>query len=428
MLNDSYKEYIDSLDFNKLKEIYEGIDKNNFPGEYEYVKNRILSFTEFSEEQNSDHIDLKDTTEKITIRKSLKETVKLLTPQKDYFVTPIIVYLNFLIFFVMVLNGVKPLNPSIESLIYWGGNLRALTLNGQYWRLLTNIFLHGGIFHLLLNTYALLNIGGFIETRFGNRKFLFIYIITGIFASLASISINDNIVSIGASGAIFGMYGLFLSLLFSKNFDISKETKKKLIPSVLVFIGYNLFYGFTEKGIDNAAHIGGLISGIIIGFSYYPAFKAPQKSKLISLIIIIILIAVIFAAPSFVPNKLGEFYLAMNKFNKNEQKALWLFSLDFSNMSLNELESYNERIKTEGIDLWKANLNLLESLTNLPTHLTEQINILKEYCYLRIEFCEKLLSLQLNPQQFNKKDLEDIIIRIGSKMQEYFNIVNLKNE
>jgi rhomboid protease GluP len=146
----------------------------------------------------------------------------------------------------MAISGVHPIEPSVESLIVWGGNLREITLGGQPWRLLTSVFLHGGLFHLLLNMYALLHIGGLLESKFGKNRYLFTYIATGLFASIASILVNDNIVSIGASGAIFGMYGLFLSLLILKVLDIPKESRNNLISSILFFIGYNLFYGFTR--------------------------------------------------------------------------------------------------------------------------------------------------------------------------------------
>lgn len=144
----------------------------------------------------------------------------------------------------------------------WGANFGPLTKNGEWWRLLTCTFLHGGIMHLFTNMYGLLFVGIFLEPLLGRKYFLIIYLVNGILASLASLFWHDTTVSIGASGAIFGMYGLFISFMLFKIF--TPEFSKAFLLSTLVFVGINLLMGLTG-GIDNAAHIGGLISGFIIG-------------------------------------------------------------------------------------------------------------------------------------------------------------------
>lgn len=353
---------------------------------------------------------------KVDRKKALKQTIELLKPSKDYLFTPIIVYLNVLIFLLMAISGVHPLEPSVESLIAWGGNLREITLNGQPWRLLTNVFLHGGIFHLLLNMYALLHIGGLLESKFGKSRYLFTYIATGIFASIASISFNDNIVSIGASGAIFGMYGLFLSFLILKVLDIPKESRNNLISSILFFIGYNLFYGFTKEGIDNAAHIGGLMSGFVIGFVYFPSFKQPKYSKFIASGLCVILIVSVFIMPKVYVSKIGEFQTAMKEFSVIEEKALWMYREDLSYIPEDKIQHYYDKLRNEGIDLWQDNLDLLSNLTDLPPYLQERVDLLNKYCDLRIQSCETMQYLlkynrpsdQLKIEEINK-GIEKII-------------------
>ena len=140
---------------------------------------------------------------------------------------------------------------------------RPSTTNGEWWRLLTNSFLHGGLMHLLGNMYGLLFVGLFLEPKLGKTKYAVIYLTTGIIASTASLYFNEPIVSIGASGAIFGLYGVFLALIMTKVFP--KDFSKAFLTSTLIFIGYNLLMGFAGTRIDNAAHIGGLVSGFIIG-------------------------------------------------------------------------------------------------------------------------------------------------------------------
>lgn len=370
---------------------------------------------ELIENERNAQIEKKE--KKVERKKAFKETIELLKPTKEYFYTPILVYLNVVIFIIMVLNGVHPFEPSVESLIQWGGNLRAITLNGQSWRLLTNVFLHGGLFHLLFNMYALIYVGGLIEKKFGKHRFILVYIITGVLASIASISYNENIVSIGASGAIFGIYGLFLALLISKNYRIPEESRQNLISSILMFIGYNLFYGLTKEGIDNAAHIGGLVSGFIIGFAYSPSFREPKYSKFISSGLVVISLIVVFLMPKFINNPAGEFQNMIAEFTNNENKALWMYREKISNSS-EKNQYYYDRLQTEGVELWDKNLKLLGSLSNLPPYLKERVDILTEYCNLRIESCKIMQSLIKYNNASDQETLKNINLKIESEINK----------
>jgi rhomboid protease GluP len=265
--------------------------------------------------------------------------------------------------------------------------------------------------------YALLYVGGLLEKKFGKHRFLLVYIITGIFASIASISYNENIVSIGASGAIFGIYGLFVALLISKNYRIPEESRQNLISSILIFIGYNLFYGFTKEGIDNAAHIGGLVSGFIIGFAYYPAFRVPRYSKFISSGLIVVSLIVVFLMPKFIYNPAGEFQNVITEFTNNENKALWMYRETISN-SPEKNQYYYDRLKNEGIELWDNNLKLLNSLSNLPPYLKERVDILTDYCNLRIESCRTMQSLIKYNNASDQEKLKNINILIESKINK----------
>lgn len=232
-------------------------------------------------------------------KKTFSETVKSIVPSQSYFITPIIIYINVLIYVLMFFSGFNPFESSIETLIYWGGNLRELTLNGQQWRLLSNIFIHDGLIHLIFNTYTLLFIGKELETNLGKKNFLFSYIITGIFASLSSIFFNVNIVSIGSSGAVFGMYGIITVLLFKKSFILAKDRKKSYVNSIFYILIYNVINGFKYQGIDNAAHIGGYLCGVILGLTFY---NSPKYSTWRSLVIAVIIILLISNMPMIISN------------------------------------------------------------------------------------------------------------------------------
>lgn len=191
-----------------------------------------------------------------------KEILEFFIPKKGFFVTPIIIELNLLIYMAMVISGLGLVSFKGSDLLNWGANFRPLTTDGQWWRLLTSTFLHGGLMHILANMYGLIFVGIFLEPLLGAKKYAFVYLLTGILASVASIWWYDATVSVGASGAIFGLYGFFLACLLLKVFP--PDFGKAFLASTLVFVGFNLLMGFTG-GIDNAAHIGGLLSGFILG-------------------------------------------------------------------------------------------------------------------------------------------------------------------
>lgn len=192
----------------------------------------------------------------------IKEMLYFFIPKEGFYITPILININLLVFIVMIIAGFGFVSFKGEDLLNWGANYRPATTDGQWWRLLTNTFMHGGLMHILANMYGLLFVGIFLEPLLGKTKYLFIYLTTGILASVASIWWYDATVSVGASGAIFGLYGFFLATLLLKVFP--PDFGKAFLTSTLVFVGFNLLMGFTG-GIDNAAHIGGLVSGFIIG-------------------------------------------------------------------------------------------------------------------------------------------------------------------
>jgi membrane associated rhomboid family serine protease len=221
-----------------------------------------------------------------------REKYGALVPSKSYLITPLLVYLNALVFVVMVVAGVSPLHPTGQDLYMWGGNLRPAVAAGEWWRLLTYMVLHGGGMHLLMNTYALLYIGMFLEPLLGKTRFAAAYIFTGICAGLLSMVMHTDTVSVGASGAIFGMYGVYLSVLTTSH--IQRSMRRTMLRSILFFVVFNLIYGL-QGNTDNAAHVGGLLSGIIIGYIYYPgmAAKASVRSQVVVTAAIAALVAVV---------------------------------------------------------------------------------------------------------------------------------------
>ena len=191
-------------------------------------------------------------------------------PRKGFMATPILIDLNILVFIVMIASGVGIMSPSTLSLLKWGADFGPLTLTGDWWRAVTCNFIHIGAFHLLMNMYAFMYVGLLLEGLIGSRRMFMSYLLTGLCSAVFSLYMHGETISAGASGAIFGLYGIFLAFLFFHR--IAKEQRKTLLTSILIFVGYNLVYGM-KAGIDNAAHIGGLLSGFLLGIIYVCSYK-----------------------------------------------------------------------------------------------------------------------------------------------------------
>lgn len=196
----------------------------------------------------------------------LLEMLNYLVPKDNHFATSIILNLNLLVFLAMLFSGVHLLSPNGLELLEWGGNRRLETTGGEWWRLVTSMFVHGGIMHLILNICGLVIAALFIEPLLGRKRFFMLYFTSGVLASLISIAWYEHTVSVGASGAIFGLYGAILGLLLIKAFP--QETRKSVFLFIGLYVLVNLLWGLTG-GVDNAAHMGGLISGALIGVLLY---------------------------------------------------------------------------------------------------------------------------------------------------------------
>jgi rhomboid protease GluP len=182
-----------------------------------------------------------------------------------YFVVPALIGLNVVIFALMVLLGVSLFSPTAGQLFVWGANYGPATLGGQWWRMLSSTFVHGGIMHLALNMQCLWQLGKMTERLYGNWAFLALYVLSGLGGSIASLWGSPNAVSVGASGAIFGIAGGLVVFLYLGKLPIPRTATRSILSSTMIFVGYNLLFGFASTGIDNAAHIGGFVTGALVG-------------------------------------------------------------------------------------------------------------------------------------------------------------------
>jgi rhomboid protease GluP len=182
------------------------------------------------------------------------------------FMTPLLVAINVLVFVAMAADGAGIVKPEGEVHVRWGSNFGLMTASGEWWRLFTSMFLHFGVIHLALNMAALWDFGRLAERLFGNWTFLAIYLLAGISGAMASLLWHPSVNSAGASGAVFGVFGMVAGYLVHKELGVPLSVIKRHWGVTLPFIGYNLFIGATVPGIDNAAHVGGLAAGLALGY------------------------------------------------------------------------------------------------------------------------------------------------------------------
>lgn len=201
-------------------------------------------------------------------------------------ITYILIAINVILFIIPLLFG--EYNSLINNFCVDASLIRS----GQYYRILTGIFLHGSILHLLFNCYALFVIGSQVENFMGKFKYLIIYLFSGICGSIFSM-IFSSYPSIGASGAIFGLMGALVYFGYHYRVYLGNVVKSQIIPLILL----NLCIGFLSSGIDNFAHIGGLIGGSLISIAVGVKDKSSTFERINGFIIsAIFLIFIIYMA------------------------------------------------------------------------------------------------------------------------------------
>lgn len=176
-----------------------------------------------------------------------------------------IIAINLVIFVLGGFNGMGWMAGNAALLLDYGGNFAVATTGGQWWRLISAMFLHSGLVHVAFNMWALWDAGRVAERLFGRWRYLALYVLAGVLGGVASINWQQDFVGVGASGAVFGVYGGLLAALLLRPDLLPGTVTKQLQGSATVFILYSLFNGFTHAGIDNAAHVGGLVAGALIG-------------------------------------------------------------------------------------------------------------------------------------------------------------------
>jgi len=225
--------------------------------------------------------------------------------------TRLIVIANLAVFAAMcVASGGKALtSPGTEMLRAWGANFGPLTLNGEWWRMFSSMFLHIGFVHIAFNMAALWNLGQSAEELFGTRRFVNLYFISGFGGSCLSMLFNPGVTSAGASGAIFGVYGALFAFFFAHRKEMGKEAFLAGSKSVTAFLVLNIVLGLVF-GFDNFCHLGGLVSGFLCGTFYLPRGNKPlSRHPVLGTFLLIASIYGLFKYAQTIPFDFGHHYL-----------------------------------------------------------------------------------------------------------------------
>jgi len=399
--------------------------------------------TAATEEQRKDWADkimsLKEQTIKAAeeeVRKAEEIDSVMNLSKGNLYITYGIIGINVLVFLLMVVSGVNFFEPTGADIIKWGANYSPLTFTGDWWRLISCVFVHIGIIHLLFNMYALYMVGIYLERMLGKTRYITAYLCTGVFASLASLWWHSTPVpSAGASGAIFGMYGVFLSLLITNL--IPKEIRNSLLRSILIFVGYNLIYGM-KSGVDNAAHIGGLLSGLIIGYMYYLTLKGGgDKRKKISAVIVTTAATVLIAFLYIEQGKKGtnmeereavlsmlasvkykdgqKFIEKLEEFESIEEKAL----SPLNDTTLNDQQRLDQ-LKKVSLSEWDKADDLVTEIKdyNVSDKDKRKAEILQRYVDLRKQETDILIKFYDKKDAAYDQQHTEIVNKINQTVEE----------
>lgn len=253
----------------------------------DFKKNKFVKefFPKVKDTDFSDKVDpveffkLTEDMNQNTMKKE-KKLEKIFSPKKPV-VTYILIVLNLMVFLYGVLHG-------NDELINMFGNNYELVQNGEFYRLFTCMFVHADILHILFNMIALYSIGPVVERYYGKSKFLLIYLVSGLLGSIFSgVFMTADSISIGASGAIFGLLGSICYFTYYYRATLQGILRGSIMPVIII----NLVIGFLSSSIDLSAHIGGLIGGILISMAIGIGDKHRKSDQINGLVVLILMAA-----------------------------------------------------------------------------------------------------------------------------------------
>ncbi|NOK58417.1 MAG: hypothetical protein GFH27_549279n223 [Chloroflexi bacterium AL-W] len=250
-------------------------DRDKPTNEYDDMIRRLDDEAGRHRGDSNEYLDDGDDDEQSSPERSMRLPLPMGTP-RAYMVLLVVNVIIFAIPWLLDLAGIRLGNFTVSQAIReFGAKSNAdIAFNGEYYRFLTAMFLHGSLLHMLFNGFALYSIGPETERVYGTARFVVLYFIAGFAGGVASYAITPN-PSVGASGAIFGMIGA-LAVFFYIARGVLGQMARDQLGGLITVIVLNLFIGFSVPNIDNMGHIGGLIGGAVVGWFLAPRFEIDQ--------------------------------------------------------------------------------------------------------------------------------------------------------
>lgn len=342
---------------------------------------------------------------------SFKWALKVLFTNHPVQAVAWVAIINIALFIAMVIAGVGFFDADTDKVIQWGAASKEQIFTGQYWRLLTAIFVHFGIGHLAGNMIALLFASAFLMMVLSKWQFLIGYLITGIFSFAISIWWHIDTVSAGASGAIFGCYGILLGLALTPLF--TKSDRAVILIYLAVYAGFNLLYGLKD-GIDNAAHVGGLVAGVVVGLLYYPAIKSGNKA--VKGVMVLLVIGLGLACSAAILSPAGKFFRLDRQYSAFEHQGMQVYNLSDTTVEV-ELQLLEESLhafqqaKPVAIDMQQIKIK--------PPYQQRYAARLLDYTDLRITEAELLHEAYLHDSNQWDDSIRLTVNKIDSLLSDF---------
>lgn len=316
--------------------------------------------------------------------------------KKHPWATYLLLAINIAVFAAMELSGSSTLN--IYDLLDWGANFNPYTFKDEWWRLVSSMFLHIGFIHLLVNMFSLYSLGSHIESAFGHRAFITTYLITGLAAGLVSGYYNLYVISAGASGAMFGIYGFHIVQVLAHDWDDKRAVIKSLLGfgiyvAVITFIG-------TQANFDNAAHFGGLGAGIVIGM--LDVLFNEQRTHRIYPVIFVISLVLVGLAYVKMPRVQVQYFDVFQTFLKADDITVERMNQNYSSDSAMAKDFEDLQLK------WDTVKREIDSLPQLPDELLSDKEILKNYAKWRTSEVGYILT-SIREESYIYMDSLDIV-------------------
>ncbi len=327
-----------------------------------------------------------------------------------------LIVLNLAAFAITAARGSGWVVPDPDKLVAMGGNLPALTLHGEPWRLLTAMFLHAGLIHVFMNMLCLWGGGQSAEFMFGRRSFLAIYLSAGLVGGITSAARGTMIVSVGASGAVFGVFGAILAYLIAHRAQLEPTVRARRMKSLMSFVGINLLVGISVSGVDLAAHIGGFATGFLIAVVAERGLDLNDRARsmarrlprmLIGLALAVAVVGVgVVALPKptlgYITNteskQVAEFERQIKRFATNEVELL----AKADALTKSTTQSQNEMariIDEELLPRWRAHEKAFASIAGLPAIMVPRQRAAVAYLRARVDHLEAVsVGLKLDPE------------------------------